>query len=148
MGNCRSKISATAYTLVGVVCKFISVLLNVAIWDKHATGTGLLMLSVCMLSSSLYQQAPMRSQFPGTPPHKTKKLVRSPSNCEKAACPPMDVGAARIGALGDSDSEEAPMMRRGTSPRRQLPSGNQLTSGVGVCLDESSPGSAGSREPK
>eukprot|EP00932_Pfiesteria_piscicida_P001608 SRR837773.11563.p1 GENE.SRR837773.11563~~SRR837773.11563.p1 ORF type:complete len:349 (+),score=67.89 SRR837773.11563:111-1157(+) len=59
--NCRSRISATYYTLVGVVCKFISVILNMMLWDKHATPTGLMMLSVCLVASSLYQQAPMRA---------------------------------------------------------------------------------------
>mmetsp|Transcript_72474 Transcript_72474/g.207917 ORF Transcript_72474/g.207917 Transcript_72474/m.207917 type:complete len:341 (-) Transcript_72474:146-1168(-) len=59
--NCRSKISATTYTLVGVICKFVSVILNMLLWDKHATPVGMLMLSVCLVASSLYQQAPMRS---------------------------------------------------------------------------------------
>uniref|UniRef100_A0A7S2QIU6 Sugar phosphate transporter domain-containing protein n=1 Tax=Zooxanthella nutricula TaxID=1333877 RepID=A0A7S2QIU6_9DINO len=60
--NCRSKISATAYTLLGVVCKFLSVFINMLLWDKHATGIGLVMLSLCLVSSSVYQQAPMRAQ--------------------------------------------------------------------------------------
>merc|ERR1712087_151581 len=60
--NCRSKISATAYTLLGVVCKFISVLINVAIWDKHATPTGLAWLGVCLAASATYRQAPLRSE--------------------------------------------------------------------------------------
>merc|ERR1711920_675525 len=58
--NCRSKISATAYTLLGVICKFISVLINVLIWDKHATKAGLGWLAVCLVASSTYRQAPMR----------------------------------------------------------------------------------------
>jgi len=66
--NCRSKISATAYTLTGVVCKFISVLLNCLLWDKHASPTGLSMLAICLVCSSAYQQAPMRNvKVNGTP---------------------------------------------------------------------------------
>mmetsp|Transcript_4773 Transcript_4773/g.8196 ORF Transcript_4773/g.8196 Transcript_4773/m.8196 type:complete len:370 (-) Transcript_4773:105-1214(-) len=60
--NCRQKVSATVYTLLGVACKFISVTLNIMIWDKHATRTGLAALSICLVSSSLYRQAPLREQ--------------------------------------------------------------------------------------
>jgi GDP-mannose transporter len=60
--NCRAKITATAYTLLGVVCKFISVFLNVLIWDKHATPTGLSMLMITMVCSTFYQQAPLRKE--------------------------------------------------------------------------------------
>ena len=35
-------VSATTYTLVGVVNKFITVLLNVLIWDKHSSPIGLI----------------------------------------------------------------------------------------------------------
>jgi hypothetical protein len=35
---CRGMVSATTYTLVGVVNKFLTVLLNVVLWDKHSTG--------------------------------------------------------------------------------------------------------------
>lgn len=59
--NCRNKTSATTYTLVGVICKLASVMLNIMIWDKHATMTGIKWLVVCLLSSTLYTQAPMRN---------------------------------------------------------------------------------------
>lgn len=58
--NCRSLISATSFTLVGVVCKLLTVIVNVLIWNKHASPTGLLWLLVCLISSSLYRQAPLR----------------------------------------------------------------------------------------
>merc|ERR1712019_41483 len=61
--NCRAKVSATRYTLLGVVCKFISVLINVLLWDKHATPQGMLMLCVCLVSSAAYKQAPMREKY-------------------------------------------------------------------------------------
>jgi len=58
--NCRKNISAASYTLLGVACKFISVLLNGLIWDKHATACGIGCLTVCLISSLLYRQAPLR----------------------------------------------------------------------------------------
>ena len=33
---------------------------NVLIWDKHASITGIGALCVCLLGGSLYQQAPLR----------------------------------------------------------------------------------------
>eukprot|EP00747_Dinoflagellata_sp_TGD_P168784 gnl/TRDRNA2_/TRDRNA2_196001_c0_seq1.p1 gnl/TRDRNA2_/TRDRNA2_196001_c0~~gnl/TRDRNA2_/TRDRNA2_196001_c0_seq1.p1 ORF type:complete len:312 (+),score=42.03 gnl/TRDRNA2_/TRDRNA2_196001_c0_seq1:66-1001(+) len=62
--NCREKVSATSFTLLGVTCKFISVLLNVMIWDKHATPMAICCLMVCLCSSSAYKQAPMRKVDP------------------------------------------------------------------------------------
>lgn len=64
--NCRSKLSATSYTLLGVSCKLVSVLLNACIWEKHATALGVFWLVLCLLSSTMYQQAPMRSSKPQT----------------------------------------------------------------------------------
>lgn len=61
---CRSQISAAAYTLLGVACKLISVLLNVMIWEKHATPWGIAALVVCLASSTLYRQAPLRNEAP------------------------------------------------------------------------------------
>ena len=53
-------VSATTYTLVGVVNKFLTVLLNVMLWDKHSTGYGIASVLVCLLAGTLYQQAPRR----------------------------------------------------------------------------------------
>jgi len=64
--NCRNKVSATTYTLLGVGSKLISVLLNVAIWEKHASPRGLAALLLCLLSSVFYEQAPVR-------PHSSKR---------------------------------------------------------------------------
>jgi solute carrier family 35 len=58
---CRGMVSATTYTLVGVVNKFLTVLLNVIVWDKHSSPTGLIAVCVCLLAGMFYQQAPMRS---------------------------------------------------------------------------------------
>lgn len=55
-------ISATSYTLVGVVNKFLTVLLNVLVWDKHSTPLGLVAVCICLLAGTLYQQAPRRDE--------------------------------------------------------------------------------------
>lgn len=59
---CRSMVSATTYTLVGVVNKFLTVLLNVMIWDKHASMLGLCSVVLCLLAGVFYQQAPRRDE--------------------------------------------------------------------------------------
>jgi len=53
-------ISATSYTLVGVVNKFLTVLLNVLVWDKHSSPWGLFAVCMCLLAGTFYQQAPKR----------------------------------------------------------------------------------------
>jgi len=57
---CRGKVSATSYTLIGVINKCLTILLNLVIWDQHAPIGGILSLLVCLTGGSLYQQAPMR----------------------------------------------------------------------------------------
>lgn len=57
---CRGLLSATTFTLVGVVNKFITVLLNVLVWDRHSTPLGITAVCVCLLAGSFYQQAPRR----------------------------------------------------------------------------------------
>ena len=84
---CRAAVSATCFTVVGNVCKassalrsppgllttpahllmrplcsqVITVLINVAIWDKHASPLGLGCLGLCLLGAGFYQQAPKRA---------------------------------------------------------------------------------------
>jgi len=57
---CRGMVSATTYTLVGVVNKFLTVLLNVLIWDKHSSPLGLTAVCCCLLAGCFYQQSPKR----------------------------------------------------------------------------------------
>lgn len=64
--NCRNNISAAAYTLLGVACKMISILLNILIWEKHASQRGISWLVLCLISSSLYHQAPLRVRTTST----------------------------------------------------------------------------------
>jgi drug/metabolite transporter (DMT)-like permease len=60
---CRDKISATSFTLVGVINKDLTVSLNLMIWDQHAPMGGLLSLLICLVGGAVYKQAPMREDF-------------------------------------------------------------------------------------
>lgn len=53
----RKAISATAFTVTGVVNKFLTVLINVVIWDKHAGPFGLVCLLLTIAGGVLYQQS-------------------------------------------------------------------------------------------
>lgn len=57
---CRSKVSAASYTLIGVMNKCLTVLVNLVIWDQHAPPEGIVSLSLCLFGGVLYKQAPMR----------------------------------------------------------------------------------------
>ena len=57
---CRSLISATSFTVVGIVNKVLTVILNIVVWDKHATPIGTFYLLVCLGGGVAYQQAPLR----------------------------------------------------------------------------------------
>ncbi|KAI5680683.1 hypothetical protein M9H77_01910 [Catharanthus roseus] len=53
----RKAISATAFTVTGVVNKFLTVAINVLIWDKHASSFGLVCLLLTIAGGVLYQQS-------------------------------------------------------------------------------------------
>jgi hypothetical protein len=53
----RKAISATAFTVTGVVNKFLTVAINVMIWDKHASAFGLVCLLFTLAGGVLYQQS-------------------------------------------------------------------------------------------
>ena len=38
---CRSSVSATMFTVVGIICKIATIVVNCLIWDKHASPHGL-----------------------------------------------------------------------------------------------------------
>mmetsp|Transcript_17975 Transcript_17975/g.41203 ORF Transcript_17975/g.41203 Transcript_17975/m.41203 type:complete len:206 (-) Transcript_17975:84-701(-) len=76
---CQSLITATAYTVVGVMNKMLTVTVNVLIWDKHASPLGIGSLLVCLVGGSFYQQAPSRS-----PPKPTTEPMPLLGSCEDA----------------------------------------------------------------
>ena len=57
---CRAAVSATSFTVIGNVCKILTVLINVSIWDKHASPEGLGALLLCLGAAAAYQQSPLR----------------------------------------------------------------------------------------
>ena len=57
---CRKHLSATSFTIVGNVCKFLTVIINILIWDKHASFEGCIFLVICMTCAMIYKQAPLR----------------------------------------------------------------------------------------
>jgi len=61
---CQSLVTATSYTVVGVMNKMLTVTVNVLIWDKHASVSGIFSLALCLVGGSLYQQAPPRVEGP------------------------------------------------------------------------------------
>jgi solute carrier family 35 protein len=57
----RSLLSAASFTVVGNVCKVLTIAMNVALWDKHASPTGIGCLLFCLGAAYFYKQAPMRA---------------------------------------------------------------------------------------
>jgi len=102
--NCRSKVSATAYTLLGVVCKLVSVILNVLIWDKHASPSGMLWLLVCLVCSAAYRQAPPRKNLTGSPDRDDPKERGSSAEMQymigSATCEIKSPGGSRKDSCG------------------------------------------------
>jgi len=64
---CRSLVSATSFTLIGVMNKCLTILLNTLIWDQHAKPEGIFCLFVCIAGGMIYKQAPMRSELNTAP---------------------------------------------------------------------------------
>jgi len=59
---CREMVSATSFTLIGVMNKCLTILLNLLIWDQHAKPGGIFCLFICIAGGMIYQQAPMKSE--------------------------------------------------------------------------------------
>lgn len=56
----RSACSATLSAVVGIVCKVFTVLINLCMWENHASATGIAFLAIGLVSAAFYQQAPLR----------------------------------------------------------------------------------------
>merc|ERR1719189_3122773 len=56
----RSSVSATYFTIIGNVCKILTVIMNQLIWELHANFVGVCSLLFCLACAYLYRQAPMR----------------------------------------------------------------------------------------
>ncbi|GFR42891.1 hypothetical protein Agub_g3883 [Astrephomene gubernaculifera] len=58
----REAVSATAFTIVGILCKVLTVIINVMLWDKHASPAGIGFLLISVFAGTFYQQAPRRKE--------------------------------------------------------------------------------------
>merc|ERR1712216_72445 len=56
----RALVSATLSTILGNVCKVVSIGINVSLWDKHASPFGIACLMFCLCAAYFYKQAPLR----------------------------------------------------------------------------------------
>jgi GDP-mannose transporter len=63
----RKYISALTFTVIGVTNKIATVLINVLVWDYHASQSGTLALLVCIGGASIYKQPPKRQASPALP---------------------------------------------------------------------------------
>lgn len=62
--SCRRAISATGFTVLGIVNKLLTVVINLFIWDKHSTLVGTVGLLICMGGGILYQQSTTKKPEP------------------------------------------------------------------------------------
>lgn len=72
---CRDKVSATSFTLIGVLNKCFTVMVNMLIWENHAPPLGIASLALCLVGGGLYRQAPMRSTSGSTGGAKSSALI-------------------------------------------------------------------------
>ncbi|XP_065010559.1 GDP-mannose transporter GONST3-like isoform X2 [Musa acuminata AAA Group] len=66
--SCRRAISATGFTVLGIVNKLLTVVINLVIWDKHSTLIGTIGLLICMFGGVLYQQSTTKPKKAETEP--------------------------------------------------------------------------------
>ncbi|KAI3471040.1 hypothetical protein Pfo_027703 [Paulownia fortunei] len=62
--SCRRAISATGFTVLGIVNKLLTVVINLVIWDKHSTIVGTVGLLICMGGGIMYQQSTSNKSKP------------------------------------------------------------------------------------
>ena len=86
---CRSLVSATSFTMIGVLNKLVTVALNVLVWEKHSTPLGTAFLLICLFGGAFYEQAPMRAQ-----PAAFAKLEDAARDRGEAEAAPSSVEAA------------------------------------------------------
>lgn len=57
----RAAISATSFSVIGNVCKILTIVVNLLIWDEHSDAVGTVALFACLFMGSFYREAPMKS---------------------------------------------------------------------------------------
>jgi len=90
--NARKALTATAFTVLGVVCKFGTVLINTLVWTRHAPPLGIACVCVCILGGILYQQVEKEKVLTVAPKEEPKEPA---ANVEvEQATPPFKSAAA------------------------------------------------------
>ena len=107
----RTLVSATGFTVIGVLNKIFAVLLNVMVWDKHATAIGMFFISLSILGGVWFQvNAEIRGvespAFPScqqfvTDPYPLSPLAPAPSK-QVVATPQAPPPPAKPAAAGDA----------------------------------------------
>eukprot|EP00897_Mesotaenium_endlicherianum_P000401 jgi/Mesen1/10361/ME000080S09748 len=87
---CRKAISATAFTVVGVTNKLLTVIINVMIWDKHASGFGVACLLVTIIGGVLYQQSTVKAPAKPAPPPVDEESIPLQEDRHLSAVGPKD----------------------------------------------------------
>merc|ERR1712007_179073 len=54
--NLRKLVSATTFTVIGVCCKILTVLVNDIIWTQHSNAVGHLSLLICIASGFIFER--------------------------------------------------------------------------------------------
>merc|ERR1712039_56247 len=55
--NLRKLVSATSFTVVGVVCKIFTVLINDFMWTHHSNAAGHMGLLICIAAGFMFERA-------------------------------------------------------------------------------------------
>jgi len=97
--KCRSLISASCYTVLGVGNKMLTVLANSLLWDDGLSWTGAICLAVCLIAACCYKQAPLRGEAP--PPSLTSELITAYEQTRRAAKRYLEVGEGEFGSTGN-----------------------------------------------
>lgn len=95
---CRGVVSATSFTLIGVINKCLTVLINFFIWDQHAAPGGILSLLLCLVGGTMYRQAPLRSDAATT-------LIDKPSSEDTSVESDSDLGDEEKAALMEGEPD-------------------------------------------
>ncbi|KAL8096013.1 GDP-mannose transporter GONST3-like [Apium graveolens] len=90
--SCRRAISATGFTVLGIVNKLLTVVINLVIWDKHSTFVGTMGLLICMFGGVMYQQ------FSSTKPKAAKDVEVQESKEEQQKLLEMQSSVANTGS--------------------------------------------------
>ncbi|XP_031476979.1 GDP-mannose transporter GONST3 [Nymphaea colorata] len=92
--SCRRTISATGFTVLGIVNKLLTVVINLVVWDKHSTLIGTIGLLICMLGGILYQQSTTKPAPPKVQvevdDEEAKLLLEMPNQETSAPAKPMN----------------------------------------------------------